>query len=447
MRSTLIRAVLVTLLSVTATVGLLSSGPASASTPVTATTAVNVRAKPSTDAKILGSLYRGQTVRATSAKGGWTTITYGGTKAYVSSRYLTGGENLPTGDQVGAGKIKVTTTTVNLRTGPGVAEDVVRVLAKGTRVTATGTTSKGWTQVTSGSAKGWVSSQYLTDATSAGGLPAVIGTRTTTEDLNVRATAADDGKLLGLARKGTKVSVTGATDNARAQIIWNRQVAWVLARYLSNAGTTQPTAPPLPAITGTRWATADLTIRTNSGSNFTDLGDIPKGTQVSITGRVVNGRAEIIWEGAVRWVTAQYLSTTKPSGNTSGGGTLSGSRAGLKPNAFKVLDAVEKNFPQIKSFGGKRPDALPDHPSGRALDLMITNYRSASGKKVGYDLSRWLRAHHSELGINYIIYNQEIWNVQRDSQGWRHMASRGSDSANHKNHVHVTVFAAGYAPI
>jgi uncharacterized protein YgiM (DUF1202 family) len=446
MRSTLIRAVLVTLLSVTTTVGLLSSGPATASTPVTATTAVNVRAKPSTSAKILGSLYRGQTVRATSAKDGWTTISYGGTKAYVASRYLTGGEDLPTGDLVGAGKVKVTTTAVNLRTGPGIAEDVVRVLAKGTRVTATGTTSKGWTQVTAGATKGWVSSQYLTDAATNGGLPAVIGTRTTTADLNVRATASDDGRLIGLARKSTKVSVTGATDNARAQIVWKGQVGWVLARYLSNAGTTQPTAPPLPAITGTRWATADLTIRTTSGSDFKDLGDIPKGTKISITGRKENGRAQIIWERAVRWVTAKYLSTTKPS-VSSGGGTLSGSRKGLKPNAIKVLDAVEKNFPQIKSFGGVRPDALPDHPSGRALDLMITNYRSAAGKKVGYDLSRWLRAHHSELGINYIIYNQEIWNVQRNSQGWRHMASRGSDSANHKNHVHVTVFADGYKPI
>ena len=447
MRSTLIRAVLVTLLSVTTTVGLLSSGPATASTPVTATTDVNVRAKPSTGAKILGSLHRGQTVRASSARDGWTTITYEGAKAYVSSRYLTGGDTLPTGDQVGAGKVKTTTTAVNLRTGPGVAKDVIRVLAEGTRVTATGTASKGWTQVLVSSTKGWISSQYLADAGSDGGLPAVIGTRTTSADLNVRATPEDDGKLLGLARKGTKVSVTGATDNARAQIVWKGRTAWVLAKYLKNSSTTEPTAPPLPAVTGTRWATADLTIRTTSGSDFVDLGDIPAGTKISITGRNENGRAQIIWDGAVRWVTAQYLSRTKPSNNSGGGGTISGSRKGLKPNALKVLDAVEKNFPQVKSFGGVRPDALPDHPSGRALDLMITNYASASGKKVGHDLSRWLRAHHEELGINYIIYNQEIWNVQRDSQGWRHMANRGSDSANHKNHVHVTVLAKGYAPI
>jgi hypothetical protein len=202
-------------------------------------------------------------------------------------------------------------------------------------------------------------------------------------------------------------------------------------------------------VTGTRYATADLTIRTTSGSDFVDLGDIPSGTKLGITGVVQNKRAQIVWDGAARWVTAQYLSKSKPStgGGSSSGGSLSGSTKGLKPNALKVLAAVRSNWPQIKVFGGVHPDPLPDHPSGRALDLMLPNYKSAAGKKLGHDMSRWLQKHHSELGINYIIYDQHIWNVQRDKEGWRYMASRGSDSANHKNHVHVTVLAKGYAPI
>ena len=441
MRSTLIRAVLVAVLSVTTTLGLLSSGTATASTPVTATTELNVRAKPSTSAKILGALHRGQTVRASSERNGWTTITYKGKKAYVSSRYLTGGDDLPAGDDVGKGATKTTTTQVNLREGPALTEDVITVLAKGTAVTTTGKTAKCWTEVTAGSRKGWVSTQYLTAAAS-NGVPKPIGTRKTTADLNVRATSDDDGKLLGLARKGTKVSITGTTDNARAQIVWKGRIGWVLAKYLSGGNATEPTAPALPAVTGKRYATADLTIRTTSGDDFVDLGDIPKGTRVSITGKKENGRAQIVWNGAARWVTAKYLSTKKPAAGSSAGSTK-----GLKPNGVKVLKAVRKNWPQIKTIGTVRPDALPDHPSGRALDLMIPNYKSKAGKKLGHDLSRWLQARHDELGINYIIWDQHIWNVQRDKQGWRKMASRGSDSANHKNHVHVTVLAKGYKPI
>ena len=442
MRSTLIRAVLVAVLSLTTTVGLMSSLTATASTPVTATTELNVRAKPSTSAKILGSLHRGQTVKSTSDSHGWTKITYKGKTAYVASRYVTKGDEQPSNEDVGKGETKKTTTDVNLREGPGLTEDVIRVLEDGTTVTATGKTSKGWTEVTAGGDKGWVSTQYLTDVKNA--LPEVTGTRKTTADLNVRATSDEDSKLLGLVEKGSKVSITGTTDNARMQIIFKGKVGWVLAKYLSNGDADEPSAPPLPAVTGTRYATADLMIRTTSGDDFKDLGDIPKGTKLSITGVTKNARAQIIWDGAVRWVTAKYLSKSKPSSSSGG---LSGSTKGLKPNALKVLDAVRKNWPQIKTFGGVHPDPLPDHPSGRALDLMIPNYKSATGKKLGKDMSRWLQKHHSELGINYIIWDQHIWNVQRDKEGWRYMASRGSDSANHKNHVHVTVLAKGYAPI
>ena len=42
--------------------------------------------------------------------------------------------------------------------------------------------------------------------------------------------------------------------------------------------------------------------------------------------------------------------------------------------------------------------------------------------------------------MHYVIWNQRIWNIQRDREGWRYMADRGGDSANHMNHVHVTVW-------
>ncbi|HEY0238342.1 MAG TPA: SH3 domain-containing protein [Friedmanniella sp.] len=441
MRSTLIRAVLVVVLSITTTIGLMSSITATASTPVTATTEVNVRAKPSTSAKILGTLHRGQTVKARSDSDGWTKITYQDKTAYVFSRYLTKGGDLPSGDDVDKGGTRTTTTQVNLREGPGLTEDVITVLDEGTEVTLTGKTSKGWTEVTVGSDSGWVSTQYLTDAKD--GLPAVTGTRTTTKDLTIRATSADDGRKLGVAEKGSTVSITGTTDNSRMQIIYKGAVAWVRAKYLTNGDTDEPSAPPLPPVTGSRYATADLTIRTTSGDDFVDLGDIPSGTKLSVTGVKENGRTQIIWDGAVRWVTTQYTTKTKPTGS----GASPGVEKGLKPNALKVLAAVRENWPQIKTIGGVHPDPLPDHPSGRALDLMLPDYKSAAGKKLGHDLSRWLEARHTELGINYIIYDQHIWNEQRDKEGWRPMAGRGSDSANHKNHVHVTVLAKGYAPI
>jgi hypothetical protein len=170
---------------------------------------------------------------------------------------------------------------------------------------------------------------------------------------------------------------------------------------------------------------------------------VPRGTKLSITGVVRNGRMQIIFDKAVRWVTAKYLS------KSAAGSVPSSWRAverGLKPNAIMVHRAMRARFPHITVYGGVRPSVIPDHEQGRALDCMVPNYRSASGKALGDEAAAWARANARSLGINYVIWNQRIWNIQRDGEGWRYMADRGSDSANHKNHLHITVFADGLDP-
>ena len=81
-----------------------------------------------------------------------------------------------------------------------------------------------------------------------------------------------------------------------------------------------------------------------------------------------------------------------------------------------------------------------DHGTGKALDLMITDYKSASSRAVGFRLAAWARTNAKSLNIHYVIWDQRIWNIQRSGEGWRYMASRGSDGSNHKNHVHISVW-------
>jgi uncharacterized protein YraI len=241
------------------------------------------------------------------------------------------------------------------------------------------------------------------------------------------------------------LSVTGANQNGRAQIVYRKAARWVTAKYLANPVSNLPKPPVLPKVTGTRYATAALNIRSTYKDKYTLIGEVPRGTKLSITGVVKNKRMQIIYVGAARWVTARYLSTKKPTG--AGGTDPYAMEKGLKPNAIKVHRAILAAFPQITTFYGVRADPLPDHPSGRAIDCMIPSYKSKAGKALGHKLSRWARTNAKKLGINYVIWDQHIWNNERANEGWRYMASRGSDTANHKNHVHITVYAAGYRPI
>lgn len=103
---------------------------------------------------------------------------------------------------------------------------------------------------------------------------------------------------------------------------------------------------------------------------------------------------------------------------------------GLTQNSMRVLAAVKYSFPNMTSIGGVRADSLPDHPSGRALDFMTTN------KGYGDSIANMLISRAGELNIEYIIWYQRIW---FPGKGWRAMESRGSATANHMDHVHVTV--------
>ena len=114
--------------------------------------------------------------------------------------------------------------------------------------------------------------------------------------------------------------------------------------------------------------------------------------------------------------------------------TTSISTSGLSANAVKVLQAVNATFPQVTDIGGVRSGSdAQDHGTGHALDLMT------SDKATGDEIAAYLQAHASELGIKYVIWRQHIWSVQRSGEGWRAMADRGSATANHYDHVHVSV--------
>ena len=58
----------------------------------------------------------------------------------------------------------------------------------------------------------------------------------------------------------------------------------------------------------------------------------------------------------------------------------------------------------------------------------------------GWQVAEFVRSNYSQFGVSYLIYSQQIWSVDRSGEGWRGMEDRGSTTANHYDHVHVTVY-------
>lgn len=106
-----------------------------------------------------------------------------------------------------------------------------------------------------------------------------------------------------------------------------------------------------------------------------------------------------------------------------------GAARGLGANARGVYSAIRAQF-GITNIGGYRPGG-DDHGSGRACDVMITS--QAQGDAV----AAYAIAHAAELKITYVIWRQRIYLIGQG--GWRAMADRGSITANHYDHVHISV--------
>ncbi len=343
----------------------------------------------------------------------------------------------------------VTTADVNLRAEPDVNSAVVRVLRKGTPVTATGTTSGRFVQVTVDGVTNWVSGSYLAPASSpAEPLPPVTSTARTTAVLAMRKAPAVDAASFGDLKKGTVLSLTGTHSGSYSQIVRADAAAWVLTGYLTRLGS----GPSFPKATGRRYVAVDeVNVRATSAADATVLGQVTLGTVLLVTGKTANKRTQVIFNGGPAWAYTSYLAKTKPSTGTveppvtdPGGSLGSASLDRTKPTIKRIVRLIRAEFPAIKTMYGWRNSSSysSDHPSGRALDIMIPRYKTSTGKALGDTIARYLQERHKELRVHYLIWRQRSWNVERSVAftNWRKMEDRGGDTANHYDHVHVSVY-------
>ena len=183
------------------------------------------------------------------------------------------------------------------------------------------------------------------------------------------------------------------------------------------------------------WTTADLNLWTGSGDDAVQVGEIPASRQVLVTGRKAGERVEIVVKGKSRWVTDGYLSEDKPLGVGAGLSMAPcphSGESGLTSAAVLVFRSVCHAFPQITSYGGLSNHG--EHASGRAIDIMVSDVA------LGTAIAEFLRSHASELNLYDILWRQAIWTPVRAAEGWRTFPRRGSATADHYDHVHVSVY-------
>ena len=110
------------------------------------------------------------------------------------------------------------------------------------------------------------------------------------------------------------------------------------------------------------------------------------------------------------------------------------SERGLQVRTILAARAISAAFPEIHEIGGCRPDPLPWHPNGLAIDVMIPNPDSAAGIELGDQIVAFVRANADRFGMQDAIW-RGVYYTPGGSQPSR---------LGHYDHVHVTTTGGGY---
>ena len=107
---------------------------------------------------------------------------------------------------------------------------------------------------------------------------------------------------------------------------------------------------------------------------------------------------------------------------------------GLQVRTILAARSISAAFPEIHAIGGVRPDPLPWHPLGLALDVMIPNPDTAAGIALGNEIVAYVLKNAQRFGIQDAIW-RGVYYTPSGSQPSR---------LGHYDHVHVTTTGGGY---
>jgi LysM repeat protein len=101
---------------------------------------------------------------------------------------------------------------------------------------------------------------------------------------------------------------------------------------------------------------------------------------------------------------------------------------GVPPKVAQAGNLIKGMFDVERVYGVGSRSGASDHPSGHAIDFMVDS------RPVGDRIADFVLRNKALLNVKYIIWRQRY----NDGSGWESMEDRGSVTANHYDHVHVS---------
>jgi uncharacterized protein YraI len=229
----------------------------------------------------------------------------------------------------------ISSSDVNLRTGPATDYDVVSTLPPSTSMTVTGGEIGGYIPVKVDGLFGWVASEWVErgaitlEQTAA---PSQPGTATALDMVEMRSAPSVDGAAIGSIPAVAVVSLTGEAQDGFLHVVYEGQEGWADAAYLQVADITTAdatllqTAAPAPAesaalapaapaaattldttIGAEAITTNNVNLRAQPSATAPILSVVAAGSPVTLTGSQANGYVNVRAAGQAGWIDVRYL--------------------------------------------------------------------------------------------------------------------------------------------
>ncbi|MEY9869511.1 beta-N-acetylglucosaminidase/uncharacterized protein YgiM (DUF1202 family) [Peribacillus sp. B2I2] len=424
---------------------------------------LNMRKSAIVSSSIITRLSKGTKVTVYSESNGWAKIKANGKDGYVSTKYLSAakpgsGSTVATPEKT---TIKyVNTGSLNMRKSGTESSSIVARLSKGTKVTVY-SESKGWGKVKANGKDGYVSTKYLSTSKPGSGSTVATPEKTTTKYvntglLNMRKSGTASSSIVSMLSKGTKVTVYSES-KGWAKIKANGKDGHVSTKYLSTTKPGTETTPSIPDKTTTKYvnvSSGTLNMRKIGSESASIVAKLSKGTQVTVYSES-KGWAKIKANGQDGYVSADFLSTTKPEAKPSipekttvkyinvSSGSLnmrnkpseSASVIVKLAKGVKVEVISESNgWSKIKAYGGEgyvntqylsatKPGSVPESPNLNPDEEETTLVKYVKVND-GYSLNMRSFASASASIIAKLVNNTAV-TVYSESNGWSRVTANG----------------------
>ncbi|MED1103980.1 SH3 domain-containing protein [Bacillus paramycoides] len=353
---------------------------------------LHVRAGSSTSHDIITRVYNGQSLNVIGEENGWFKINHNGQTGYVSGEFVS--KNGATNNNVSTGgNNKVTADVLRVRTGPSTSSSVSGRVYEGQTLNVIGQ-ENGWVKIQHNGQVGYVSSQFVSGASSNTGStnsnnneatvqPASGNYTVNVSSLRVRTGPSTSHPTVGSVKQGQVVQVVGEVQDW-FKINYAGQTAYLSKDYVTKGGSNENVTQGnnqgqnnnVTVQTGGTYVVnaTSLRVRTGPATYHSVIGGVLNGTTLNVIGSE-GSWFKVNYQGKTGYVSSEFMKFVK-------GGTATPEQP-KQPEQGAIGDYyINASALNVRSGEGTNYRIIGALPQGQKVQVISENY---GWSKINYN--------------------------------------------------------------